>query len=61
MSSYVSEYSTTDFDPAYKKFLEDFYALSDTPGAHDKYAEQFTTDAVLVMASNRAHGREGMP
>ena len=50
-----------DFDPAYKKFLEGFYALSDTPGAHDKYAEHFTTDAVLVMASNRAHGREGMP
>ncbi|KAL0256916.1 hypothetical protein SLS55_007725 [Diplodia seriata] len=57
--SYASEYPAgIDFDPAYKQFFEDFYATSDTPGAHDKYADNFTDDATLIMASKTAKGRD---
>ncbi|KAF2680328.1 hypothetical protein K458DRAFT_434437 [Lentithecium fluviatile CBS 122367] len=58
MTSYMSEYPPIPFDPAYKKFFEDFYATSDTPDAHSKYVEQFTPDATLVMASKKATGSE---
>lgn len=59
MASYTSEYPGFQFDPAYKKFFEDFYALSDTPGSHDKYADSYTEDATLIMASKKGKGREG--
>lgn len=59
MSAYTSEYPPVDFDEAYKKFFEEFYATSDTPDAHEKYAENFTKDATLVMASKKAHGSDG--
>jgi hypothetical protein len=58
--SYASEYpAEVDFDAAYKKFFEEFYEISDTPDAHDKYAEQFTEDATLIMASKKAKGLDG--
>jgi hypothetical protein len=59
MTSYTSSYPTLDFDPAYKQFFEDFYAISDTPDAHDKYVDSFTEDATLIMASKKAKGSEG--
>ena len=59
MTSYTSEYSSIPFDPAYKQFFEEFYAISDDPGAHEKYVEQFTSDATLVMASKAAKGTSG--
>ena len=59
MSAYASEYPSVEFDAAYKKFFEDFYATSDTPDAHEKYIENFTKDAVLVMASKKATGLDG--
>ncbi|EMD00606.1 hypothetical protein BAUCODRAFT_135403 [Baudoinia panamericana UAMH 10762] len=50
-----------------RKYYEEFYATSDTPDAHEKYAAGFTRDAKLIMASNEANGtqeilkmREGM-
>lgn len=56
--SYASEYPAgIDFDPAYKKFFEDFYAVSDTPEVHEKYAANFTDDATLIMASKTVNGR----
>ncbi|PSN67940.1 hypothetical protein BS50DRAFT_572921 [Corynespora cassiicola Philippines] len=58
MSSYASEYPAVEFDPAYKKFFEEFYAISDTPDAHPRYVDQFTSDATLVMASKRAKGSD---
>lgn len=58
MSAYTSQYPSVEFDPAYKKFFEDFYATSDTPDAHEKYIEQFTKDATLVMASKKAVGSD---
>ena len=60
MSAYASEYPSVDFDAAYKKFFEDFYATSDTPDAHEKYIENFTQDATLIMASKKAQGSDGM-
>ncbi|EON63447.1 hypothetical protein W97_02675 [Coniosporium apollinis CBS 100218] len=57
MTSYTSDYPSTDFDADFKKFFEEFYATSDTPDAHDKYADSFTEDATLIMASKKAKGR----
>jgi len=55
--SYTSEYpAETNFNPAFKQFFESFYAISDTPDAHDNYVEQFTPDATLIMASRRCQG-----
>ncbi|KAF2009180.1 hypothetical protein BU24DRAFT_358898 [Aaosphaeria arxii CBS 175.79] len=56
MSAYTSEYPSIPFDPAYKKFFEDFYAASDVPDAHEKYVEFYTQDATLIMASNQVQG-----
>ena len=60
MSAYASEYPSVEFDAAYKKFFEEFYATSDTPEAHEKYIENFTNDATLVMASKTVKGSDGM-
>lgn len=58
MSFYVSEYPNVDFDPALKRFYEEFYSISDTPDAHENYVQQFTKDATLIMASKIAKGHE---
>ncbi|KAK7184972.1 hypothetical protein DPSP01_002800 [Paraphaeosphaeria sporulosa] len=58
MSSYTSEYPSIPFEPAFKKFFEDFYATSDNPDAHDAYVQFFTKDAALIMASKKAQGSE---
>jgi hypothetical protein len=60
MSAYASEYPSIEFDSAYKKFFEQFYATSDTPDAHEKYVENFTDDATLIMASKKVRGSDGM-
>ncbi|KAK4552461.1 hypothetical protein LTR86_010304 [Recurvomyces mirabilis] len=41
-----------------KDYYEHFYAISDTPEAHQKYAELYTKNARLIMASNEANGRD---
>jgi hypothetical protein len=59
--SYKSEYPAgANVDPEIKSFFEDFYAISDTPGDHDKYVDQFTPEATFVLASNRSTGHERM-
>ncbi|KAF2712868.1 hypothetical protein K504DRAFT_397581 [Pleomassaria siparia CBS 279.74] len=59
MTSYASQYPpSVPFDPAFKTFFEDFYRISDDPEAHEIYADQFTPDATLVMASKRVQGRD---
>ena len=60
MSAYASEYPSVEFDAAYKRFFEEFYATSDTPDAHEKYIENFTKDATLIMASKKVKGSDGM-
>ena len=59
MKMYASEYPSTAFDPAFKRFFEDFYAISDNPDANSEYVDSFTNDATLIMASKKAHGSEG--
>jgi len=57
---YASQYPPSiQVDDGIKAFFEEFYKTSDTPDAHEKYAESFTEDATLVMASKRGVGREG--
>ncbi|KAF1924534.1 uncharacterized protein M421DRAFT_424670 [Didymella exigua CBS 183.55] len=58
MSTYASEYPSVEFDSAYEKFFEKFYATSDTPDAHEKYIENFTSDATLIMASKKVKGSD---
>jgi hypothetical protein len=41
-------------------FMEGFYAITDDPTAHEKYADQFTRDAVLIMGSKKAEGYDRM-
>lgn len=57
--SYHIQLPDVPFDPAYAKFFESFYRISDTPDAHEKYSEQFTKDATLIMGSKEANGRKG--
>ncbi|KAF3047900.1 hypothetical protein E8E11_000166 [Didymella keratinophila] len=58
MSAYASEYPSVEFDSAYKEFFEQFYVTSDTPDAHEKYVENFTNDATLIMASKKVKGSD---
>ncbi|KAJ4337966.1 hypothetical protein N0V87_004314 [Didymella glomerata] len=58
MSAYASEYPSVEFDSAYKEFFKQFYATSDTPDAHEKYVENFTDDATLIMASKKVKGSD---
>ncbi|KAJ8114906.1 hypothetical protein OPT61_g3325 [Boeremia exigua] len=58
MSAYASEYPSVEIDVAFKKFFEEFYATSDTPDAHEKYIENFTKDATLIMASKKVKGSD---
>lgn len=60
MASYTPEYPMIEVNPAIKNFFAYFYKISDTPDAHQEYAECFTEDATLVMASKTAKGRHGM-
>lgn len=41
-------------------FFEAFYAISDTADAHEQYADYFTRDAKLIMASKETSGRQGI-
>jgi hypothetical protein len=61
MSQYTSEYpKDIGFDPVYTQFLESFYAISDTPDAHEEYVSQFTKNATLIMASKKCVGSSGI-
>lgn len=42
------------------EFFENFYRVSDTPGHHENYVDQFTQDATFILASKKAVGRQGM-
>lgn len=60
MNQYIAEYPPdVTFRADYRKFFEDLYELSDDPSAHDKYVEQFTSDATVIMGSKKAVGSSG--
>ncbi|UNI17583.1 hypothetical protein JDV02_003915 [Purpureocillium takamizusanense] len=57
--SYKAEYPAgASVDPGIVQFLQDFYAVSDVPGEHDRYVDMLTEDATFIMASKRARGRD---
>ncbi|KAK1042474.1 hypothetical protein LTR74_018526 [Friedmanniomyces endolithicus] len=59
MSQYTAQVLSDDLvKPEIRSFYKSFYAVSDTPDAHDKYAAFFTKSARLIMASNEANGRD---
>ena len=57
---YSSDYPSLAIDPSIPAFFEMFYQISDTPEAHERYADAFTGDALMVMATKQAKGREGL-
>lgn len=58
--SYKSQYPTkVVVDEKIVQFFEDFYRISDTPGAHEEYANYFTKDATFILASKSIKGYEG--
>jgi hypothetical protein len=58
--SYASQYpANVPAADGIKAFFEAFYQTSDTPDIHDAYADSFTTNATVIMASKKAVGREG--
>ena len=59
-SRYSSDYPPLAIDPSIPGFFETFYQISDTPDAHERYTDAFTGDALMVMASKQAKGREGL-
>ena len=57
---YSSDYPPLAIGPSIPEFFETFYQISDTPDAHERYADAFTEDALLIMASKQAKGRKGL-
>ncbi|CAD6579875.1 MAG: hypothetical protein ASARMPRED_009282 [Alectoria sarmentosa] len=61
MDQYQSSYPTVPQVPSsLRQFFETFYRISDTPEAHDKYVGCFTKDAVIIMASAKVEGSDGV-
>lgn len=60
MSQYkASTPSDGQVKPEIRDFFERFYQISDDPDAHEKYSEQFTKDAKLIMGPSESNGRSG--
>lgn len=60
MSQYKAQYPAgVSVDTEVVRFLEEFYQISDTPGAHDVYVDQFTPDATFKIGSKSSTGRDG--
>lgn len=59
-SSHSYSFSTppsTTLDPGIVKFLENFYKVSDTPSAHDAYADSFADDATFQIGIKQVKGK----
>lgn len=61
MSQHYSAQTPADgsLDPTIRDFFSEFYAISDSPDAHEKYADQFTKNGVLIIASKKVQGHNG--
>ena len=60
--SHVHSFKTPEdlrLDESIIRFFEDFYRISDTPGDHDNYVDQFTDDATFIVAHKKNHGHDG--
>ncbi|KAM0813391.1 putative SnoaL-like domain-containing protein [Seiridium cardinale] len=59
MSHYKAQYPAgVVVDPEIVRFIEQFYQISDTPGAHEDYVDQFTSDATFKLASKTGKGHD---
>ncbi len=59
-SSYTSEHpSGINIPPEALEFFQAFYRTSDTPDAHQQYANMFTEDATFILASKLSTGHGG--
>ncbi|KAI9745891.1 MAG: hypothetical protein M1818_000572 [Claussenomyces sp. TS43310] len=57
--SYSSEYPPgVTIDDGIVKFFETFYTTSDTPAAHDQYADSFSRNATFIVASKTMQGHD---
>lgn len=45
-------------DPGIVSFLEKFYEVSDTPPAHEAYADSFTNDATFQIGIKQVNGKD---
>lgn len=45
--------------PEISQFINDFFAVSDTPGEHDRYVDQFQEDATFILGSRHSVGSDG--
>ncbi|KAK5110998.1 hypothetical protein LTR62_005373 [Meristemomyces frigidus] len=58
-SQYKAEVSSLELVPQdIQDYFSAFYAVSDSPNGHEKYADMFTQHARLIMISNEANGRD---
>ncbi|TVY44120.1 hypothetical protein LOCC1_G003999 [Lachnellula occidentalis] len=56
-SSYQSKFPpNVSVQKGIAEYFENFYKTSDTPDAHGKYAESFTKNATMIMASKISEG-----
>lgn len=60
--SYPFETPELSLDNGILQFFEDFYRISDTPGDHDNYVDQFAQDATFIVGpkKNQGHERKGL-
>jgi hypothetical protein len=47
-----------DVDPGIVAFFEKFYEVSDTPPAHEEYADSFTQDATFQIGIKQVKGKD---
>lgn len=53
--------SGVDVDESFKRFLSDFYAVSDDADALARWLDSFSDDAIVLMGKDRAEGKSGRP
>lgn len=57
--SYKASYPPSlSVDPGIVAFFEKFYEVSDTPSAHDVYADSFTPDAIFQAGIKQVKGQD---
>ena len=56
MPSGLPNLPNTITDPAVKKFIEKYYAVSNDKDVHDDYADLFTSDGEFSMNDKKAKG-----
>lgn len=46
-------------DSSVKRFISEFFEVSDTPGSIDEWVSYFRNDATVIMGNDVAKGKEG--